>query len=159
MAIRNIRLSEDALLRKKSREVKEITPAILTLLDDLADTMYAREGVGLAAPQVGVLRRVAVIDMQDDKGLVELINPVIVEKRGEQEKNEACLSVPGLQGLVVRPAYVKVQSLNRQGETFFIEGKDNMAIALCHELDHLDGILYIDLARNIVDNGSGEADA
>ena len=158
MALRQIRLDDDALLRKQSREVKAITPGTIALLDDLAETMYASEGVGLAAPQVGILRRVAVIDMreEDGSGLIELINPEIVKKRGEQEHKEACLSVPGRSGLVMRPAYVKVRALNRQGETVMIEGKDMLAVALCHEIDHLNGILYTDLAVSMMRNEDEE---
>lgn len=142
MAIREIRLSIDEILRKKSRKVKEINDKIITLLDDMAETMYAAEGVGLAAPQVGVLKRVVIIDIGE--GLVELINPVVVETRGEVVNNEACLSVPGKSGKVLRPEYAKVEALNRNGEEITIEGEGLMAVALCHETEHLDGILYID---------------
>ncbi|MBO8434317.1 MAG: peptide deformylase [Tyzzerella sp.] len=144
MAIRKIRVNGDEILRKKCKEVKEITPSILTLLDDMADTMYDANGVGLAAPQVGVLKRVVVIDIGE--GIVELINPVIVEKRGSQVCAEGCLSIPGATAEVDRPEYVKVEALNRNGEKIVVEGTELMAIALCHETDHLDGILYIDKA-------------
>ena len=142
MAIRTIRLKDDDILRKTSREVKEIDDKILTLLDDMAETMYSAEGVGLAAPQVGILKRVVVIDVGD--GLIELINPVVVETRGEIAFKEGCLSVPGESDYVLRPEYTKVEALNRFGEKIVVEGEDLLAVALCHETDHLDGILYID---------------
>lgn len=144
MAIRNIRLSTDEVLRKTCKPVKEITPNLRTLLDDMADTMYEADGVGLAAPQVGILKRVVVIDIGD--GLVELINPVILETAGSQIDDEGCLSLPGRSAKVERPSYVKVQALDRDGNEFIIEGEELMARALCHELDHLEGILYIDKA-------------
>ncbi len=142
MAIRMVREQNEPILRKKSKEVKEITPKITELLDDLAETMYEANGVGLAAPQVGMLKRMVVIDIGE--GLFELINPVILESSGTQTGNEGCLSVPGKMGQVTRPNYVKVQALNRDGETVIIEGEELMARALCHELDHLEGILYTD---------------
>ncbi|WP_405728403.1 peptide deformylase [Anaerotignum sp.] len=144
MAIRTIRISTDEVLRKKCKEVKEITPNLLTLLDDMADTMYDANGVGLAAPQVGILKRVVVIDIGE--GLVELINPVILETSGSQIDDEGCLSVPGKYAPVERPNYVKVKAMDRDGNEFIIEGEELMARALCHEIDHLDGILYIDKA-------------
>lgn len=144
MAIRNIRLSTDEVLRKKCKPVKEITPNLLTLLDDMADTMYEADGVGLAAPQVGILKRAVVIDIGD--GLIELINPVILETKGAQIEAEGCLSLPGQSARVERPDYVKVQAMDRDGNEFIIEGEELMARALCHELDHLEGILYIDKA-------------
>lgn len=144
MAIRNIRISTDEVLRKKCKPVKEITPNLLTLLDDMADTMYEANGVGLAAPQVGILKRVVVIDVGE--GLVELINPVILETSGSQIDDEGCLSVPGKYSPVERPYYAKVEAMDRDGNTFIIEGEELMARALCHEIDHLDGILYIDKA-------------
>ena len=144
MAIRTIRISTDEVLRKKCKEVKEITPNLLTLLDDMADTMYDANGVGLAAPQVGILKRVVVIDIGE--GLVELINPVILETSGSQIDDEGCLSVPGKYAPVDRPYYAKVKAMDRDGNEFIIEGEELMARALCHEIDHLDGILYIDKA-------------
>lgn len=144
MAIRNIRISTDDVLRKKCKPVKEITPNLLTLLDDMADTMYEANGVGLAAPQVGILKRVVVIDIGE--GLVELINPEILETSGSQIDDEGCLSVPGKYAPVERPNYVKVKATDRDGSEFIIEGEELMARALCHEIDHLDGILYIDKA-------------
>ena len=144
MAKRKIRISTDEVLRKISKPVSAITPNVLTLLDDMAETMYAANGVGLAAPQVGILKRIVVIDIGD--GLVELINPVVVETKGSQIGNEGCLSIPGYSAPVERPEYVKVKALNRKGEEIVVEGRDLMAVALCHETDHLDGILYIDKA-------------
>lgn len=144
MAIRTIRISTDEVLRKKCKVVKEITPNLLTLLDDMADTMYEANGVGLAAPQVGILKRAVVIDIGE--GLVELINPEILETSGSQTDDEGCLSVPGKYAPVERPSYVKVKAMDREGNTFIIEGEELMARALCHEIDHLDGILYIDKA-------------
>lgn len=141
MAIRKIRLSTDEVLRKKSKDVKEINDNIITLLDDMAETMYNANGVGLAAPQVGILRKVIVIDIGE--GIIELINPVIVETLGEQFGEEGCLSVPGKVGDVRRPNYCKVEYLNRYGEKSIIEGEGLMARALCHEIDHLEGELYI----------------
>ena len=132
MALRKIRTGNDTALRTICKPVKEINEYINTLLDDMADTMYEADGVGLAAPQVGVLRRVVVIDIGN--GLVELINPEILE------------SIPGATAEVIRPSYVKVKALNRNGEEITVEGKDLMARALCHEIDHLDGILYVDKA-------------
>jgi peptide deformylase len=144
MATREIRLSTDEVLRKICKPVKEINEKTLILLDDMAETMYAANGVGLAAPQVGILKRVVTIDVGE--GLVELINPVVVEKRGSQIDYEGCLSVPGRSELVERPEYVKVEALDRNGKKIVVEGEELMAVALCHETDHLDGVLYIDKA-------------
>lgn len=145
MAIRTILTlpDETEFLHKKSREVAEIDNRILTLLDDMADTMYDANGVGLAAPQVGILRRVVVIDVGE--GLIELINPVIVYKKGEQIDAEGCLSVPGRSGTVARPEKVKVRALNRNGEEFTVDGEGLLARALCHEIDHLNGTVYVDI--------------
>lgn len=150
MAVRNIRKDGDEVLRKVSRKVDVIDDRILTLLDDMKDTMYEAEGVGLAAPQVGVLRRVVVIDVGE--GLIELINPVIVYENGEQLEEEGCLSIPGIKGQVKRPAKVIVRAQNRKGETFEITGTDLLAIAFCHEIDHLNGILFTDKAINTSSN-------
>lgn len=144
MAIRNIRISTDEVLRKTCKPIKEITPNLLTLLDDMADTMYEANGVGLAAPQVGILKRAVVIDIGE--GLVELLNPVILETSGSQTDEEGCLSLPGKSAPVERPYYVKAKAMDREGNEFIIEGEELMARALCHEIDHLDGILYIDKA-------------
>ena len=144
MAIRVIRKDGDEILRKKSRKVDVIDDRILTLLDDMKDTMKKAEGVGLAAPQVGVLRRVVVIDVGE--GLIELINPVIVFESGEQMEEEGCLSIPGIRGKVKRPEKVIVRAMNRKGETFEMTGTGLLAIAFCHEIDHLNGILFTDKA-------------
>lgn len=142
MAIRQIRYFEDPILRKISREVTEINERIKILLDDMVDTMYKDEGVGLAAPQVGVLRRAVVIDIGE--GIIKLINPEIIEKEGENIDVEGCLSVPGRAGTVKRPERVRVKYLNEFGEEKIIEGRGLLAKALCHEIDHLNGILFID---------------
>ncbi|MBP7072452.1 MAG: peptide deformylase [Clostridia bacterium] len=144
MAVRTIRKDGDEILRKVSRKVEVIDDRILTLLDDMKDTMKKAEGVGLAAPQVGVLRRVVVIDIGE--GLIELINPVIVYESGEQFEMEGCLSIPGIKGKVKRPEKVIVRAQNRKGETFEMTGTELLAIAFCHEIDHLNGILFTDKA-------------
>jgi len=144
MAIRTIRKDGDEILRKISRKVEVIDDRILTLLDDMKDTMKKAEGVGLAAPQVGVLRRIVVIDVGE--GLIELINPVIVYESGEQFEMEGCLSIPGIKGKVKRPEKVIVRAQNRKGETFEMTGTELLAIAFCHEIDHLNGILFTDKA-------------
>ncbi len=143
MAIRKILTAEDPVLRKKCRTVDEVTPRILTLLDDMADTLYDSGGVGLAAPQVGVLRRLVVIDTGD--GLIELINPEICSSDGEQTDAEGCLSYPGRYGMVTRPNHVTVRAQNREGKSFEISGDALLARAFCHEIDHLDGKLFMDL--------------
>ena len=141
----------DETLGKVCRPVDKITPRILMLLDDMIETMRAADGVGLAAPQVGVLRRVVVIETPDD-GLFELINPKIIAYSGEQESEEGCLSVPGRWGLTKRPMHVTVRAMNRKGETVDYTGSGLLAKAFCHELDHLDGKLYIDIATQMMDN-------
>jgi len=151
MAIREIRKDNDEILRKVSKKVEKIDDRIITLLEDMAETMRAAEGVGLAAPQVGVLRRVVVIDVGE--GLIELINPVIVYEKGEQLREEGCLSIPGKSGIVKRPEKVIVRALNRKGETFEITGEGLLAVALCHEIDHLNGILFTDKAITINEKG------
>ena len=142
MAIRNIRTEEDAILRKKSRRVENFDERLFELLDDMADTMYNAEGVGLAAVQVGILRRIVVIDVGD--GLIELINPEITDEEGSQCDLEGCLSLPGKQGYTIRPKTVKVKAQNRDGNWCVYKGSDLKAKAFCHEIDHLDGILYTD---------------
>ncbi len=132
----------EEFLRKKSREVTEITPRIITLLDDMIDTMRSANGCGLAAVQVGVLRRIVVIETEE--GLFELINPVIIKKSGSQEGAEGCLSLPGKWGLTKRPNRVTVRAMDRNGDTFELTGEGLLAKAICHEVDHLDGILYTD---------------
>ncbi len=142
MALRKVRLSDDPILRKKSKEIGEITDRINTLLDDMVETMKHEEGVGLAAPQVGVLRRAVVIDIGE--GPVKIINPVIVDQEGEEIDVEGCLSVPGRSGTVKRPERVKINYKDIEGQEQVIEGTGLLARAICHEIDHLDGILYID---------------
>lgn len=143
MAERQIIPIGDPVLRKRCRPVAAVTPNVDKLLDDLAETIYAGDNrAGLAAPQVGVPKRIAVLDC--GTGLIELINPEIVERRGEQTGPEACLSIPGLYGYVKRAKYVKVKTLNRAGEETYLEGEDHVAVCLQHEIDHLDGVLYID---------------
>ena len=138
-----VKESEDLeFLRRKSAQVKEITPRITTLLDDMVETMRNANGCGLAAVQVGVLRRVVVIETEE--GLFELINPVIVKKTGEQEGVEGCLSLPGKWGMTKRPQCVTVRALDREGNEIEVTGYDLLAKAICHELDHLDGIIYTD---------------
>ena len=138
----------DETLRKVCRPVDKITPRIHQLLDDMIETMRDAEGVGLAAPQVGILRRIVVIEVEEGS-VIELINPKIVAYAGENEGLEGCLSLPGQWGIVKRPMHVTVRALNRHGEEFDITGSELLARALCHELDHLDGKLYIDIATDI----------
>ncbi|HEX2925953.1 MAG TPA: peptide deformylase [Ruminiclostridium sp.] len=144
MAYRQIRNDGDEILRKISRPVDNIDKKLLSLLEDMADTMYKADGVGLAAPQIGVLKRIVVIDVGD--GLFEMINPVILEQTGEQDGMEGCLSMPGIMGKVKRPMEVTARYTDRNGETVIIEANEFFARAICHELDHLDGILYKDKA-------------
>jgi peptide deformylase len=143
MAKLQIRTVGDDVLRKTCRPVEEITPRVLTLLDDMIETMHAANGVGLAAPQVGILKRIAVVEVEEGE-IYELINPKIVASAGEQEGAEGCLSVPGRYGLVTRPKHVTVRALNRKGEEYEITAHDFLARAFCHEIEHLDGKLYID---------------
>lgn len=146
MAIRNIVTLGDEALRKHCKPQEKFDRRLATLLKDMADTMYKAEGVGLAAPQVGILRRVAVVDITEDhSGLIELINPEITERDGSQTGREGCLSLPGRQGVVTRPMKVKVRYQDRKGETYELETEGFEARAICHELDHLDGQLYIDV--------------
>lgn len=145
MAIRVIIKSNDPILREKSKQVTEITPRIHKLLDDMADTMYDAEGVGLAAPQISILKRVVVINTGE--GLKELINPEIIAATGEIVGSEACLSVPGIIGTVKRAEYVKVKALDRNGEEYTLEGTGLLGRALQHEIDHLDGVLFTDIAE------------
>lgn len=142
MALRNIRVNEDPILRKTSKVVKNIDERTQILIDDMLDTMYKANGVGLAAPQVGILKRIVVIDV--GHGPLILINPEVVETNGEVEDREGCLSVPGKEGNVIRPQYVKVNAQDREGNPIEIQGEDLLARALCHEIDHLNGILYTD---------------
>ena len=156
MAYRNILTKEQDLLYKKSRPVTEFNGRLHQLLDDMRDTLAASEGVGLAAPQVGVLRRIAIIEYEgetpeESQELIELINPKIIAFSGEQESEEGCLSVPGRWGVTRRPMHVTVRALNRRGETFDVTGSGLLAKAFCHEIDHLDGKLYIDCAIKMLD--------
>ena len=142
MAIRNIRVMGDPILEKTCKEVKEMTPRLKELIDDMFDTMYEANGVGLAAPQVGVLKRIVVIDVGE--GPIVLINPEIVETSGEQTGEEGCLSVPGKWGIVTRPDHVKVRALDQEMNPIELEGEGLLARAFCHEIDHLSGELYVD---------------
>lgn len=151
MAKLNIRKEGDPVLRQTARPVQEITPRILTLLDDMTQTMRIADGCGLAAPQVGILRRVVVIETPES-GLIELINPEIIASDGEQIEYEGCLSVPGKSGITHRPMNVTVRALDRHGHSFEMSGSGLLARAFCHELDHLDGKLYIDIATDIEEN-------
>lgn len=145
MAIRNIRKIGDDVLKKKCKEIPEMNDRIDTLIDDMLETMYEAQGVGLAAPQVGILKRLVVIDVSEngDQPIV-MINPVILETSGEQTGDEGCLSVPGKAGQVTRPNYVKAKALDRNMQPYEIEGTELLARAICHECDHLDGILYVE---------------
>ena len=143
MAIRNIREIGDEILNKNCKEITQMTPRTMDLIEDMLETMYAANGVGLAAPPVGILKRIVVIDVTGDKPYV-LINPRIVEHSGEQTGAEGCLSVPGKSGTVTRPNYVKVVAQDVDLKTFELEGTELLARAICHELDHLDGHLYVE---------------
>lgn len=142
MAIRNIRKNGDPVLRKVSKVVTNFEDRTQILIDDMIETMNEAKGVGLAAPQVGILKRIVVIDIGE--GPIVLVNPEIVEAKGEINEKEGCLSVPGKEGNVVRPEYVKVKAQDRRGNAIELEGEELLARAFCHEIDHLNGILYID---------------
>lgn len=144
MAIRIIREEGDDVLRKKCRKVEVFDKKLATLIDDMYETMYDAGGVGLAAPQVGILKRVVVIDTREEGGKLELVNPVIAYKKGEQQVSEGCLSVPGVRGLIKRPQKVIVRAFDRYGKTHEYIGEDLLAQAMCHECEHLDGTLFID---------------
>ena len=148
MAKLQIRKLGDEVLRKTCRPVDTITPRTLTLLDDMVETMRAADGCGLAAPQVGILRRIVVVEVEPGE-VYELINPKIIAYSGEQEGQEGCLSVPGKWGTVRRPMHVTVRATNRHGKEFDVTGSELLARAFCHELDHLDGKLYVDIATQI----------
>ena len=143
MAIRNVRKIGDPVLNKVCKEVREVNDRTRELIDDMFDTMYEADGVGLAAPQVGILKRIVVIDVTGEDPIL-LINPVILSTDGEQTGYEGCLSVPGTTGVVTRPNHVKVKAYNADMEEFTLEGEELLARAICHELDHLDGKLYVD---------------
>lgn len=150
MALRQIRLFEDEILRKKSRKVEVVDDKIRQILDDMTDTLHNSEnGAAIAAPQVGILKRLIVIDM--GQGLMKLVNPEIIDKEGQQEVVEGCLSVPNKWGKLMRPAKVTVQALNENGEKITLTGTGDMAKCFCHEIDHLDGILFTDLVTEYID--------
>ena len=144
MAIRMVRENGDEVLRKRAREVEVVDDKIRELLDDMVETLHAYNGVGLAAPQVGILKRVVVIDLYDDKGPMKLVNPKIVKQKGEQEVEEGCLSFPNQFAKIIRPAEVIIEALNENGKKIKIKGEGLLAQALSHELDHLDGVLFVD---------------
>lgn len=144
MAIREIRGEGDEILRKKAKEVEEIDEKVLTLIEDMIETMHTANGVGLAAQQVGILKRIIVIDIYDDKGPIALINPVIKKTKGEHEVEEGCLSFPNKYAKLIRPKEVTVEALNEKGEKIKIVAKDLLAQAICHEIDHLNGIVFVD---------------
>ncbi len=146
MAVRNIRQLGDAILTKKCREIKEMTPRIRELIADMKDTMYDANGVGLAAPQVGVLKRVVVIDVGE--GPIVLLNPRMLESSGEQTGEEGCLSVPGKYGIVTRPMHVKIEAWDEDMERIVLEGEELLARAICHEMEHLDGHTYVEKAED-----------
>lgn len=145
MALRTIRIQGDPVLTKTCRAVTEVTPKIRELIEDMLDTMYDANGVGLAGPQVGVLKRIVVIDIGD--GPIVMINPEILETSGEQTGDEGCLSLPGKSGVVTRPNYVKARAFNENMDEYEIEGTELLARAICHELDHLDGHMYTELVE------------
>ncbi len=149
MALRIIVKDPDPVLRQVAKEVPKITPNIHKLLNDMADTMYDADGVGLAAPQIGISKRVIVVDVGDENGLIEMINPELVELEGEQIGSEGCLSIPNLNGEVNRAYRVKVRALDRNGELFELVGEELLARALQHEIDHLNGVLFTDIALRV----------
>lgn len=156
MALREILKKDQELLRKKSRSVEKFDDRLLTLLDDMKETLHYANGCGLAAPQIGVLRRVVVIEVPKTENdpdsemlYYEIINPMFLKKEGEQHEYEGCLSCPGEYGITTRPAYVKIEALDRFGKKFTLEGEGLLARAICHEIDHLDGILFIDHAEMV----------
>ena len=145
MALRNIRILGDEILKKQAKEVTEMTPKIEELIDDMFETMYDANGCGLAAPQVGIRKRIVVIDCGDQP--LVLINPEILETSGEQTGEEGCLSLPGKYGIVTRPNYAKVKALDENMDEIIVEGTELLARCLCHEIDHLNGIMYVDKAE------------
>lgn len=148
MALRNIREIGDDILSKRSKEVKEMTPKTRQLIEDMLETMYTAEGVGLAAPQVGILKRIAVVDITEEQNdPIILINPSVIYEEGEQRGSEGCLSVPGKAGIVTRPNFVRVRALDLDMNEVEYEGEELLARALVHEIDHLDGKLYVDLVE------------
>lgn len=150
MALRNIRILGDEILRKKCKPIEKIDDRVSTMLKDMVDTLQNTEnGAAIAAPQIGILKRAVVIDM--GQGLIYLINPEIIETKGSQEVEEGCLSIPGRWGILTRPAKVKVKALNEKGEAVIITGEGDLAKCLCHEIDHLDGILFIDKVNKFIE--------
>lgn len=159
MAIRNIRVMGDRVLNKTSRRVEVMTPKLRTLIQDMFDTMYEATGVGLAAPQVGILKRIVVIDVEEEGGRPYVfVNPEILETSGSQTGDEACLSVPGKAGTVTRPDHVKVKAFDENMEPFVLEADDLLARAICHECEHLDGILYVEHVEGELRDVSMEED-
>ena len=157
MAIRKIRTEGDSILTKECRKVEKMTPKIQELIEDMFDTMYEAYGVGLAAPQVGVLKQIVVIDTTGEDPLV-LINPEIIETSGSQTGDEGCLSVPGMSGTVTRPNHVKVRALDENMEEYILEGEELLARAICHDTDHLHGRLYTELVEGELHRTSYEED-
>ncbi len=151
MAIRKIVTVGDDVLTKKCRTVDKIDDRVITLLDDMIDTLYESGGVGLAAPQVGVLKRIVVIDLDDGEGLIELINPEIISQEGEQTDSEGCLSYPGRYGKVTRPNIVTVRAMDRNGDLYEYTGEGLLARAFCHELDHLEGKMFMNLVTEWIE--------
>lgn len=149
MALRNIRLDDDPILRKKAKPVREVNEKIITIVEDMIETMYDANGVGLAAPQVGLLKQIFVVDVYDETGVKVFINPEITYEEGAIDGEEGCLSIPGKVGMVVRPEKIKIRALNIKGETFEMEAEGFLARAICHEADHLEGVLYTDLATEV----------
>lgn len=157
MALRQIRIMGDEKLEKVCRPVKQITDRDRALIEDMLDTMYDANGVGLAAPQVGILKRIVVIDIGE--GPIVMVNPEILETSGSQTGQEGCLSLPGQAGMVTRPNYVKVRAMDENGETYELEGTELLARAICHECDHLDGIMYVrHVEGDLMDVSSDEDD-
>lgn len=154
MAIRNILKDDDPMLRKVCRPVTEFNERLWQLLDDMADTMHAAPGVGLAGPQVGILRRVVVMDVGD--GVIEAINPEIVESEGEQSGEEGCLSFPGRWGIVKRPFKVRMKAQDRHGKWYFLTGEELLARCMCHEIDHLDGVVFLDHVDEVMIDGGNK---
>lgn len=158
MAVRQIRLMGDQVLSKKCKPVKEMTPRTMELIEDLFETMYEANGCGLAAPQVGILKQIVVIDVDDGNQYV-LINPEIIAQEGSQTGYEGCLSLPGKSGIVTRPNYVKVRAFNESMEPYELEGEELLARAICHECAHLEGQMYVELVEGeLVDAGFEEAE-
>lgn len=156
MALRMIRVQGDSVLQKVCRPVEKMSPRIAVLIEDMLDTMYENDGVGLAAPQVGILRRIAVVDVGE--GPIVLINPEILETSGEQTGEEGCLSLPGKSGQVTRPNYAKVKALDKDMKEFIVEGEELLARALLHEIDHLDGHMYTELVEGPLHDVTGETE-